>query len=346
LFPALPLLAAALLLALLLAVPLSGAPSAWAQGTGTYFGPRPEVKAAPAPAPGESPAGGSYFGSQAAAPAPSGWHLPRWARVAVTRVAEVQRRLNAALSDEVLRLHTSQFWAAAGTLFLLSFLYGVFHAVGPGHGKVITTAYLATRNARFQHALLMCAANALAQSLTAILLVSAFAAVVDLGSEWILGKSIWLEHLSYALIATVGGVMLYGAATGRQHRHGHGGARGRGAAQAHGPPALRELLSMAIAVGIRPCTGAILVLLFTLANHVFWVGVLATLLMGVGVALTLSLMGAATVGARMAITQWVAEESRLSRVGARVMTFGAGLLLLLGGLLLLYASWVGGSLGG
>jgi ABC-type nickel/cobalt efflux system permease component RcnA len=338
--PLAALLAATLLFALSLGVP----PPAAAQGAGTYFGPRQEMKAAPAP--GEPPASGGYFGSREAAPAAPGWRMPHAVRVLATRVAEVQRRINAALTGEVRRLHTTEFWAALGTLFLLSFLYGVFHAVGPGHGKVITTAYLATRNARFSHALLMCAANALAQSLTAILLVSAFAIVVDLGSEWILGKSIWLEHLSYALIAVVGGVMLYGAATGREHSHGHGGNRGHGAAHPHGSPALRELLSMAVAVGIRPCTGAILVLLFTLANHVFWIGVLATLLMGVGVALTLSLMGAATVGARMAITQWVAEESRLARVGARAMAFGAGLILLLAGLLLLFASLTQGSLGG
>jgi ABC-type nickel/cobalt efflux system permease component RcnA len=314
-------------------------PGAAGKGAGSYFGQR----AHPAPA---GPESGPYFGAPPKPEAGPGiapsLRLPYWARVMLTRVAEVQRRINAALTGEVRRLHTPDYWAAVGTLFLLSFLYGVFHAVGPGHGKVVTTAYLATRNARFRHALLMCGANALAQSLTAIVLVGGFAVVVDLGSEWILGKSIWLEHLSYGLIAAVGGVMLLGALTGREHRHG-----GEELPRANaGTPTLRELLATAAAVGIRPCSGAILVLLFTLANHVFLVGVLATLLMGLGVALTLSVMGAATVGARVAIGSLVSGHSRLGHVAARAMSIGAGALLLLLGLLLLFASLMGGSLGG
>jgi len=313
---------------------------------GGYFGPRPS---APAPAPA---APGPYFGARpelgsasapAGAPAAPAIRLPYWARALLTRVAELQRRIHAALTGEVRRLHTPEYWAAVGTLFLLSFLYGVFHAVGPGHGKVVTTAYLATRNARFRHALLMCGANALAQSLTAIVLVGAFAVVVDLGSEWILGRSIWLEHLSYALIAAVGAVLLVNALLGRGHHHG---GHGHGASHAHGTPKLRELVAMAVAVGIRPCSGAILVLLFTLANGAFLVGVGATLLMGVGVALTLSLMGAATVGARVAVGALVGEHSRLAHAGARVLAIAAGALLLALGLLLLAASLTQGSLGG
>lgn len=354
--------AAAVALAITWALPAS------AQGPGGYFGPRPERKE-PAAAPSQPavpvPGTGSYFGPRAAAPpaestgtpaaptlgareAPM-FQMPRWVRSVLTQVAQVQRRINAALTGEIRRLGTPDFWAAAGTLFLLSFLYGVFHAVGPGHGKVITTAYLATRNARFRHALLMCGANALAQAFTAILLVGGFAVVVDLGSEWILGRSLWLEHLSYALIALVGAVILYNALMNREHSHGRAHADGSApgyAAVRGGDPSTAELVSAAVAVGIRPCSGAILVLLFTLAHGVFGIGVLATLLMGVGVALTLSVMGAATVGARVAVASLVAENSRLAHVGARVMRFGAGALLMLLGGLLLWASLLQGSLGG
>src|SRR5574341_362555 len=133
------------------------------------------------------------------------------------------------------------------------------------------------------------------------------------------------------MIALVGAWIAVAAARG--HAHSHGG----GEAAAYRPE-LRELLSMAAAVGVRPCAGAILVLLFTLANGVFWAGIVATLIMGAGVALTLAAMGAATVGARMAATAWVPERSRLARLGGRAVQFGAGLLLLALGLLLLWAA--------
>jgi ABC-type nickel/cobalt efflux system permease component RcnA len=265
--------------------------------------------------------------------------LPGWAREAITRVVGVQRSLNAALSEQVRAIRSGAGTLPAAMLFLFSFLYGVFHALGPGHGKIVTTAYLATRNARLGHALLMSGANALAQSLTAIVLVGAFAVALDLGGMWILGKTLLLEQFSYGMIAAVGAWIAFAGVRGQAHSHGGTGAPPN-------QPSRRELLSMAVAVGIRPCTGAILVLLFTLASGVFWAGILATLIMGAGVALTLAVMGVATVGVRMAATAWIPEHSLLARAGGRALQIAAGLLLLATGLLLLWAALERGSLGG
>jgi ABC-type nickel/cobalt efflux system permease component RcnA len=68
--------------------------------------------------------------------------------------------------------------------------------------------------------------------------------------------------------------------------------------------------------------------------------------MGAGVALTLAVMGVATVGVRMAATAWIPEHSLLARAGGRALQIAAGLLLLATGLLLLWAALERGSLGG
>ena len=65
-----------------------------------------------------------------------------------------------------------------------------------------------------------------------------------------------------------------------------------------GPGGWRRGLSAVIAVGLRPCSGAIIVLVFALAKGLFWAGVAATLVMGLGTAITVAAIATIAVGAR------------------------------------------------
>jgi High-affinity nickel-transport protein len=95
------------------------------------------------------------------------------------------------------------------------------------------------------------------------------------------------------------------------HDH-HGSAWGH----AHGPePA--ELagaggwcrgLSAVVAVGLRPCSGAFIVLIFALAQNLFWTGVGATLIMGLGTAATVAAIATVAVSARQAASRVVGRE--------------------------------------
>ena len=53
-----------------------------------------------------------------------------------------------------------------------------------------------------------------------------------------------------------------------------------------------------VAVGLRPCSGAIIVLVFALAQGLFWVGVASTFVMGLGTAITVSAIATLAVAAR------------------------------------------------
>ncbi len=65
-----------------------------------------------------------------------------------------------------------------------------------------------------------------------------------------------------------------------------------------GPFSWRKMMAVVFSVGIRPCTGAILVLVFALTQGVFWAGVAATFAMALGTAITVAML--ATLGARLA----------------------------------------------
>src|SRR6202007_802170 len=77
-----------------------------------------------------------------------------------------------------------------------------------------------------------------------------------------------------------------------------GHAHGPDPEQLAGPGGWRRGLSAIIAVGLRPCSGAIIVLVFALAQGLFWIGVAATFLMGLGTAITVAAIATLAVGAR------------------------------------------------
>jgi nickel/cobalt transporter (NicO) family protein len=183
---------------------------------------------------------------------------------------------------------------------------------------------------------------ALVQAVSAIVIVGLLAAGLKATSLEIRATEAWLETASWGLIALLGAWLLYtqlkplfrrsgttstGGGHGHQHGHGHSHNRDEeGAPDQHGaccghshiaaPSQLggtwcwTKAWSLALSIGIRPCTGAIAVLLFALSIGLFWAGVFATIAMALGTAITVSTLVALAVGSRELATRWAGTESR------------------------------------
>ena len=216
-------------------------------------------------------------------------------------VARWQRRLNDNLARQVNAYKTGGAIAPVLAILLLSFFYGLFHAAGPGHGKFVVAAYFLANRARPRDGVLMSGLIALTQALVAIGLVGVFAVTLDAGTLELIGNATWVELASYGLIVLLGLWMIWGGIVGRGCSHGHGPGGHReheDGASVSAEPGLRAMLPAAVAAGLRPCTGAVIVLLFTLANGIFIVGILGSLVMALGVAITVSAIGLAAIYAR------------------------------------------------
>lgn len=143
---------------------------------------------------------------------------------------------------------------------------------------------------------------------------------------------------------------------GHDHDHGHTHAPTRAAAPAHvhhvqdehcgcshgpdpaalaGPGGWARGLSAVLTVGIRPCSGAILVMVFALAQGLFWAGVVATLLMGLGTAITVATIATLVVSAKGVAGRLVSASESGGAVALRGIEFGAAALVMLFGLGLL-----------
>jgi nickel/cobalt exporter len=135
-----------------------------------------------------------------------------------------------------------------------------------------------------------------------------------------------------------------GHAHGKLHHHGHthdehcGHAHGPEPAQLAGPGGWRRGFGAVFTVGIRPCSGAILVLVFALAQGLFPAGIAATFVMGLGTAITVATIAIVAISAKGLAQRITAGRDGLSTLFMRGIEFGAaGLVLVFGvGLLLGY----------
>jgi ABC-type nickel/cobalt efflux system permease component RcnA len=221
-----------------------------------------------------------------------------------------------------------------------AFLYGVFHAVGPGHGKVVIGSWLASRRARIGWALAACGLSAAVQALAAIVAVAVLAGTAALAPKDIMAQAAWLEVASYALIAAIGVNMGWRALRGGHscgHGHDHDHACCGHPHHQGDDDNRRDLWAMAAAVGFRPCSGAILVLLFTLANGLFWIGILATFAMAVGVGLTVSGIGLSALGLNRLLDRGARRTRHAATLRKALALAGAMAVTLLGVTLLLGA---------
>jgi ABC-type nickel/cobalt efflux system permease component RcnA len=286
--------------------------------------------------------------------------LPAPLKVVVARVTEVQSQLNAALRVQLRLAREGASWRPAFAIVAISFLYGVFHAVGPGHGKVVVGSYFLTRRARVLHGLAMSGSAALVQSLSAIVLVSLLTVVLELGASQILAQAAALEEVSYGAITLLGLWMAWGVLTrrtccdhGEEAGHVHGpdcqhDHHDHEHHHDHAPAALStprgellRVLGTGAAVGLRPCSGAILVLLFTLANDIYPIGILATFAMGLGVAITVSAVSLGTLGLHRSLSRWGEGQAALAGRLRQGAALAGSLVITVFGLLQLIGIWSG-----
>jgi nickel/cobalt exporter len=278
-----------------------------------------------------------------------------------------QQRLNRELAQAVKQLKESPSVSSLLVLGFLSFGYGVLHAAGPGHGKAIISSYVLANHETLRRGVMLSFLSAFIQALSAIGLVGVLAIVLNATSLQMRVAEGWIETISWAFVAAVGAWLLYtqirrivirrsAAApvkththartvvvpTNRNvqsHAHAHDHAHDDCCGHAHMPDAKdlggdltwTKALAIAFSVGIRPCTSAILVLVFALSQGVLWAGVYATFAIALGTAVTVAVLAATAVGSRELATRVGGAGSNWAvAVSHGVGLLGASLVLLMG----------------
>ncbi|MFU0885375.1 nickel/cobalt transporter [Kluyvera sichuanensis] len=232
------------------------------------------------------------------------WLWQAWPQVMLQSVVW-QRDVNQQMSG-LLQAVAENPTQAGGALLLFSFVYGVLHALGPGHGKVVITTWLATHPSKLKSSIGLTLAASLLQGLVAIGLVVVVLTLLRLPARQLHLSSFWLEKGSYALVGVLGLLLCWRALkklrmllrkpkfTAFTPHHVHDQHCGCGHQHMPDPKRLerdedwRARLMIILSMGMRPCSGAIMVLLFSKVIGVFGWGVASALAMAAGTSLTIS----------------------------------------------------------
>jgi len=227
--------------------------------------------------------------------------LARWA-------AQGQREVQSDMAGAIRALKAGEAGALAG-LMTLAFAYGFFHAAGPGHGKALIGGYGLGRRVSALRLSIIALASSLAQALTAIALVYGGVFLLDWSRERMEGVAErWLAPASYAAIAGIGLWLFWRGLTGLRRGDAHDHA---GCSHAHGPSpddmagvaSVRDAALLIGGVALRPCTGALFLLVICWRLGVDMAGILGTLAMA---------LGTATVTIAVALLATTAREGALA----------------------------------
>ena len=263
----------------------------------------------------------------------------------------------------------SAVWALIG----LSFLYGIFHAAGPGHGKVVISSYVLANEQTARRGVVISFLSAFLQGVVAVALIGSAVFFFKLTSFALTEASQWFERASYALIAALGIFLLWqkgvkpylkrapvlvhevGCAHETSHSHNHHhdhnhnhsheadcGCSGHAPDPSNltQPLTLRSAWAAILSVGLRPCSGALIVLVFSAAQGLFLVGVVSTFAMALGTAITISTLATIAIGAKGLATAYLDGTGSARWVFKSIELLGASLVFLLG-ITLLSASFYG-----
>ena len=263
----------------------------------------------------------------------------RAARLALSLQRDYQNALAGAL--QALRGGDA---GAVGGFMGICFAYGFLHALGPGHGKAVIGAYGLAGGARLGGLVGLSLISALAQATVAVALV--YAGVWLLGGardriEALAGRIEPLGALAIALLGLF--ILLRGLRRMRSaghrhdhhHDHDHGADCGCGHAHAPDPEAVaasrnwREALSLIAAVALRPCTGALFLLILTWRFGLDGLGIAGAYVMAFGTFMVTGLAAALALGLRKGLLASVPGLKGAPRIASAIeIGFGALILIL------------------
>lgn len=249
---------------------------------------------------------------------------------------------------------------AVATLLTVCFAYGFFHAIGPGHGKVLIGGYGLGRRVAFWRLSAISVLSSLGQAVTAVVLVYAGVLIFQMSRESLVGTTEQvMAPISYAAIAAIGLWLVVRSVRSfaRRHRtqaahhhehhdhdhhhhehdhhhHDHDDGVCSDCGHRHGPTAeeiakvgsLREAMMLIAGIAARPCTGALFVLILTWQMGIAMVGIAGAFAMALGTATVTTLVGWTSFGLRGGLLA-SASATRFASVLAPAIELVAGLII-------------------
>lgn len=227
---------------------------------------------------------------------------------------------------------------AVWTLCSATAAYGFFHALGPGHGKVLLGGAALASGATLKRLSVLTLLSSLAQAATAIILVGSFVLIFEMRSGTLADiTEDWLAPANYIAIAAIGGVLIFRGLRTWYRMNRADPSHDSCCGHAHGPSvsdvttlnSTRDSLALIASIALRPCTGALFVLAIAARFDAFSLGCLSVITMGLGTAAFNLTVATSGIAARRLARLGARSSENMQTVSAALHVTGGSLIILM-----------------
>jgi ABC-type nickel/cobalt efflux system permease component RcnA/ABC-type uncharacterized transport system substrate-binding protein len=226
------------------------------------------------------------------------------------------------LKSQLQQAHKNSSFSTLAPLVFLSFIYGLFHAAGPGHGKTLVGSYYLAKGGRWLEALWLSVQIGIIHVLGAFLLVLvSFYGIQTFVSKLLSDVTLYTTRLSATLILLIGFWMLWRHFF-LSHEHDH-----HCGCSCCKP---KTNFAIALAAGLVPCPGTVVIFILTFSLGSYLAGILSAIGMAAGMSGVIFL--AAILGQKLGQSNLLAKASRTFSLFAILLLLLLGFVMLFGSL--------------
>lgn len=209
-------------------------------------------------------------------------------------------------------------------LFFLAFIYGVFHSLGPGHGKIFIFSYILTEKPKVLRAI------SISYMIATIHAISGL--VVALGIIFILNEYTSFSYtssnsydiisrISFGIMIIIGLYMIFKTIF-KKNEHNHG---------SESKTNKKQLIPFVLSVGLIPCPGTIIIVTFLASMNLLYIGILSVIFIILGMGITISAIGIISIFSKKLVLKLSSVNSdKYSKIYKLTSLFGAFLLTMFG----------------
>lgn len=241
-----------------------------------------------------------------------------------------QKFLREEMTQFAKNIHANPFGKSFFLFLGFSFLYGIIHAIGPGHGKAVVCAYFMSRKGKILSTAFLSWLITTVHVCSATLAVCGAYLLFKTGMSGFEQVSNYLQTLSFSIIVVIGLFLFISSVLNLKKSFNPNGKTKNPEKCA----SIKEMATVAFFTGVIPCPGAAIILVYTLITGILWAGLISMAILATGMGITTFIFAIAASSARSAIAETM-SESKIRKIIPAVLSISGSLVIMGFGIMML-----------
>lgn len=246
----------------------------------------------------------------------------------IAKTTIIQSKLSRKFSELGNKIKKEGSISALLLILLVSFVYGVIHALGPGHGKFVIFSYFLSDNSNIKKGIILGNLIGLLHAVSAIIIVLSAYFILKLSlSKSVEDASGIIQIISYGILSLLGFYLLFDAVKNIKNK-----------SEEQNINSNKKILPLALAVGMVPCPGTTIILIFSISAGILTTGLFAALAMALGMGITISAVGVLTVISKKALIKMSSRNSKIKNYIINTASILGALMIIFLGVVMFFGS--------